>query len=51
MHRRGLVPGIFPIKPGLKAVGPALTVWTYPGDWAKPVEAIDRADEGAVPDD
>ncbi|HCA46509.1 MAG TPA: bifunctional hexulose-6-phosphate synthase/ribonuclease regulator [Armatimonadetes bacterium] len=48
MHRRGLVPGIFPIKPGLKAVGPALTVWTYPGDWAKPVEAIDQAEEGAV---
>ena len=48
MHRRGPVPGIFPVKPGLKAVGPALTVWTYPGDWAKPVEAIDQADEGAV---
>jgi 3-hexulose-6-phosphate synthase/6-phospho-3-hexuloisomerase len=48
MHRRGLVPGIHPVKPGLKAVGPALTVWTYPGDWAKPVEAIDEADEGAV---
>lgn len=48
MHRRGLVPGIFPIKLGLKAVGPALTVWTYPGDWAKPVEAIDQAEEGAV---
>jgi len=48
MHRRGLVPGIFPVKPGLKAVGPALTVWTYPGDWAKPVEAIDRAEQGAV---
>ncbi|MGD9497973.1 MAG: 3-hexulose-6-phosphate synthase [Armatimonadota bacterium] len=48
MHRRGLVPGIFPIKPGLKATGPALTVWTYPGDWAKPVEAIDQAEEGAV---
>ena len=48
MHRRGLVPGIYPIKPGMKAVGPALTVWTYPGDWAKPVEAIDRAEEGAV---
>ncbi len=48
MHRRGLVPGIFPVRPGLKAVGPALTVWTYPGDWAKPVEAIDQADEGAV---
>ncbi len=48
MHRRGLVPGIFPVKPGLKAIGPALTVWTYPGDWAKPVEAIDQAAEGAV---
>jgi 3-hexulose-6-phosphate synthase/6-phospho-3-hexuloisomerase len=29
-------------------VGRALTVWTYPGDWAKPVEAIDHADEGQV---
>lgn len=48
MHRRGLVPGIFPVKPGLKAVGPALTVWTYPGDWAKPVEAIDQAEPGTV---
>ncbi|MFP4248676.1 MAG: 3-hexulose-6-phosphate synthase [Armatimonadota bacterium] len=48
MHRRGLVHGIFPVKPGLKAIGPALTVWTYPGDWAKPVEAIDEAPEGAV---
>ncbi len=47
-HRRGLVPGIFPVKPGLKVCGPALTVWTYPGDWAKSVEAIDQADEGAV---
>ncbi|MGC9316733.1 MAG: 3-hexulose-6-phosphate synthase [Armatimonadota bacterium] len=48
MHRKGWVPGIHPLKPGLKAVGPALTVWTYPGDWAKPVEAIDQAEEGAV---
>ncbi|MFW5866208.1 MAG: 3-hexulose-6-phosphate synthase [Armatimonadota bacterium] len=48
MHRRGLVHGIFPVKSGLKAIGPALTVWTYPGDWAKPVEAIDQAQEGAV---
>ncbi len=48
MHRKGWVPGIHAVKPGLKAVGPALTVWTYPGDWAKPVEAIDRAEEGAV---
>jgi len=29
-------------------VGPAVTVRTYPGDWAKPVEAIDRAREGEV---
>ncbi len=48
MHRKGLVPGIYPIQPGMKAVGPVLTVWTYPGDWAKPVEAIDRAQPGAV---
>ena len=25
-----------------------MTVWTYPGDWAKPVEAIDQAEEGQV---
>ena len=29
-------------------VGPALTVRTYPGDWAKPVEAIDKAEPGDV---
>jgi len=29
-------------------VGRALTVQTSKGDWAKPVEAIDRADEGDV---
>jgi len=29
-------------------VGRALTVWTYPGDWSKPVEAIDIAEEGQV---
>lgn len=28
--------------------GPAVTVRTYPGDWAKPVEAIGEADEGSV---
>ena len=32
----------------MKAVGPALTVWTYPGDWAKSVEAIDQAEPGQV---
>jgi len=29
-------------------VGRALTVRTYPGDWAKPVEAIDIAERGDV---
>jgi 3-hexulose-6-phosphate synthase/6-phospho-3-hexuloisomerase len=29
-------------------VGPALTVETLDGDWAKPIEAIDRADPGTV---
>lgn len=48
MHRRGWLPGIRPIAPGLRAVGPAVTVWTYPGDWAKPVEAIDAAEPGSV---
>jgi 3-hexulose-6-phosphate synthase/6-phospho-3-hexuloisomerase len=28
--------------------GPAVTVRTYPGDWAKPVEAIDRCQPGDV---
>jgi 3-hexulose-6-phosphate synthase/6-phospho-3-hexuloisomerase len=48
MHRSGELEGIFPISPGLKLVGPALTVRSYPGDWAKPVEAIDLAQEGEV---
>lgn len=48
MHRQGWVPGPKPVRPGLKCVGPALTVWTYPGDWSKPVQAIDQASEGDV---
>ena len=48
MHRKGWLPGIRSIAAGMKAVGPALTVWTYPGDWAKPVEAIDQAEPGQV---
>jgi 3-hexulose-6-phosphate synthase / 6-phospho-3-hexuloisomerase len=48
MHRRGVLPGIRPIGPGLKAVGRALTVRTAPGDYAKPVEAIDVAEPGDV---
>ena len=48
MHRTGILPGIRPVIPGVKLVGPVVTVRTYPGDWAKPVEAIDVADEGDV---
>ena len=48
MHRKGWLPGINSAVPGAKAIGPAVTVWTYPGDWAKPVEAIDQAEPGSV---
>lgn len=48
MHRRGVLAGLHPVAPGLKLVGRALTVRTAPGDYAKPVEAIDRAEPGEV---
>ena len=48
MHRSGDLPGIVLQTPGKKIVGPAVTVRTYPGDWAKPVEAIDAAKPGDV---
>jgi 3-hexulose-6-phosphate synthase/6-phospho-3-hexuloisomerase len=48
-HKRGVMKGIIPrIKHGTKMVGRALTVQTSKGDWAKPVEAIDRAQKGDV---
>lgn len=47
-HRQPMLEGVRPIQPGLKMVGPAVTVRTYPGDWAKPVEAIDVAEAGSV---
>lgn len=46
MHRTGDLAGIRPVIHGVKMVGPVVTVRTYPGDWAKPVEAIDVAGEG-----
>ncbi|MFW5982555.1 MAG: 3-hexulose-6-phosphate synthase [Candidatus Brocadiia bacterium] len=48
LHNTGVIKGLSPVCRGLHMVGRALTVWTYPGDWAKPVEAIDRADPGQV---
>ncbi len=48
MHREGGIKGLLRINSGRKIVGKALTVRTYPGDFAKPVEAIDRAKKGQV---
>jgi len=48
LHRTGDIPGLRSLSPGMKLVGPALTVRTYAGDWAKPVEAIDKANPGDV---
>lgn len=48
MHRSGEMQGLEPLQEGVKVFGPAVTVRTYPGDWAKPVEAIDAASPGDV---
>jgi len=48
LHRSGWLRDIFPVIEGIKMAGKAITVRTYPGDWAKPVEAIDLAEEGDV---
>ena len=48
LHRGGVLDGIKPLFPGIRLVGQALTVRTYPGDWAKPVEAIDEARPGDI---
>jgi 3-hexulose-6-phosphate synthase/6-phospho-3-hexuloisomerase len=48
MHRTGDLVGLLPVTPGARMAGPAWTVRTYPGDWAKPVEAIETAPPGSV---
>ena len=49
MHTKGSMSGILPIlNRGRKMIGQAITVRTIDGDWAKPVEAIDRAGKGNV---
>ncbi|MDI3483138.1 MAG: 3-hexulose-6-phosphate synthase / 6-phospho-3-hexuloisomerase [Candidatus Methanomethylophilaceae archaeon] len=48
-HKYGVMRGIVPrIGHGTRVAGRAITVQTANGDWAKPVEAIDRADEGDI---
>ncbi|MFH1403100.1 MAG: 3-hexulose-6-phosphate synthase [Candidatus Altiarchaeota archaeon] len=48
LHRKSILEGVNSITPGARIVGRAVTVRTYPGDWAKPVEAVDVAGEGDV---
>ena len=48
LHRGAVLEGIRPLFPGCRLAGRALTVRTYPGDWAKPVEAIDQAQPGDI---
>ncbi len=48
MHKQGAMKGIRPVKLGFHMVGRALTVRTIDGDWAKPIEAIDKAEKGEV---
>ena len=47
-HRLKGITGISSIDLETKMIGRAVTVRTYPGDWAKPVEAIDVAEQGDV---
>jgi len=47
-HRLPCLPDLRCLVPGSTACGPAVTVRTFPGDWAKPVQAIDVAGAGDV---
>ncbi|MFN4228005.1 MAG: 3-hexulose-6-phosphate synthase [Candidatus Ratteibacteria bacterium] len=49
LHRSGWIKGVKPIlNENFKIAGKCITVRTYPGDWAKPVEAIDIAEKGDI---
>ena len=48
LHKQGAMHEIRPVKLGFHMVGRALTVRTMDGDWAKPIEAIDKAEKGEV---
>ena len=47
-HHQPCLTGLRPLFEGARACGPAVTVRTLPGDWSKPVQAIDVAREGDV---
>jgi len=48
MHKQGAMEDIRPAKLGYHMVGRALTIRTMDGDWAKPIDAIDKAEKGQV---
>lgn len=48
MHRKGAMSGIVSICGNVKMAGRAVTVQTFAGDWAKPVESIDVAQKNNV---
>ena len=48
MHKKGAMENIRPIKNGFHMAGRALTVRTIDGDWAKPIEAIDKAKKDEI---
>jgi len=47
-HNLASLEGLRPVIAGSFACGPAVTVRTLPGDWSKPVQAIDAASPGDV---
>ena len=47
-HRMPTISGLRPVLPGVHMVGQAVTVRSLPGDWSKPVQAIDQAKPGDV---
>lgn len=48
MHRAPAMRDIRPLYEGIKIAGKAVTVQTFEGDWAKPVEASDVAGPGEI---
>ena len=48
MHRKGAMSGLVSYCGNVKVAGRALVVRTIAGDWAKPVEAIDKAKKGEI---
>ena len=48
MHRKVSLEGIYPVFSNKKIFGKVITVRTFPGDWAKPVEAVDKAEAGDI---